>query len=71
MKKTFVPRKFVYQFGHYALYIWSKILSSSLDALLKLSKTTFPKKMFPKYVRTKYIFWRGVRRSADRRTHAG
>ena len=28
------------------LYIWSKMLSSSVDTLLKVSKTTSPKKLF-------------------------
>ena len=30
----------------FALYIWSKMLSSSLDTLLKVSKTTYPQKLF-------------------------
>ena len=28
------------------IYIWSKMLSSSLDTLLKVSKTTSPQKLF-------------------------
>ena len=36
-------------------YIWSKMLSSSLDPLLKVSKTTFPQKLFAYDCVTLYI----------------
>ena len=37
------------------LYIWSKLLSSSRDALLKLSEATNPQKMFASDCNTLYI----------------
>ena len=39
----------------FALYIWSKMLSSSLDTLLKVSKTTSPQKLFAYECVTLYV----------------
>ena len=38
------------------VYDWSKMLPSSLDALLKLSKMTFPQKLFDYDCKTLYVF---------------
>ena len=37
------------------IHIWSKMLSSSLDVLLKLSKTTSPQKLFDYDCKTLYL----------------
>ena len=37
------------------IYIWSKMLSSSLDTLSKLSKTTYPQKLFANDCVTLYM----------------
>ena len=41
---------------YFFIYIWSQMLSSSLDALLKVSKTTTPQKLFASDCVTLYIF---------------
>ena len=40
---------------YFPLYIWSKMLSSSQDVLLKLSETTSPHKLFPSKCITLYL----------------